>query len=101
MWCTNGNAGPKRGARYSLEDGVKKHRGCSREDGYSSGPIHPTERPREARFTVDPGLVPVLPRVVEGGGHPIERGILLCPRPTVQVEGMGARFSQRRLNSCR
>ena len=27
MWCTNGNAGPKRGARYSLEDGVKKHRG--------------------------------------------------------------------------
>ncbi len=54
-----------------------------------SGPIHPTERPPEARFTVDPSLVPVLPRVVEGGGPPIERGILLCPRPTVQAEGRG------------
>ena len=42
----------------------------------------------QARFIVDLGLVPVLPRVVEGGGPPIERGIVLCPRPTVQVEDM-------------
>ena len=94
-WGTNGNAGPKRSARYSVEDGVKKRRGRTQPQPVSRDASLFERRQLEARFIVDPGLVPVLPRVVEGGRPPIERGILLCPRPTVQVEDMVVRCDVR------